>query len=188
VRSRFPNAAAATAAFLFAAAAGAADPNLCVACHGDGGNSANPEVPSISQQPAQFLSTALFMYREGYRKEAQMAPMAAKLSNAEMNELAAYFAKQAAAAPRHQTSAANLKDGPAAVQKFNCAQCHGPRLLGLQHIPRLAGQQFQYLRAQLRAFKAGKRGDLDGKMSESAQPLSDRDIEVLADYLAGLVP
>ena len=53
-------------------------------------------------------------------------------------------------------------------------------------MPRLAGQQFEYLRSQLRAFKAGKRGELDGNMTAAAQALTDQDIEVLADYIAGL--
>jgi len=86
------NAAALVVAFLFSAAVGAADPNLCVACHGEGGNSANPAVPSIAQQPAQFISTELFMFREGNRKDAQMSPVAAGLSNADMNELGKHFA------------------------------------------------------------------------------------------------
>ena len=76
--------------------------------------------------------------------------------------------------------------GAGLAQKFNCTQCHGPRLLGQQQIPRLAGQQFEYLRSQLRAFKAGKRGELDGNMTAAAQALTDQDIEVLADYIAGL--
>jgi cytochrome c553 len=59
-------------------------------------------------------------------------------------------------------------------------------LLGQQHIPRLAGQQPGYLLAQLKGFKAGKRADIDGNMTSAAQALSDKDIEVLADYLAGL--
>jgi cytochrome c553 len=41
---------------------------------------------------------------------------------------------------------------------------------------------------QLRKFKAQTRADLDGNMTSAAQPLSDRDIEILADYLAGLSP
>src|SRR4029077_19934102 len=97
------NATSVGVAFLFAAAAHAADPNLCAACHGEGANSANPAVPSLAQQPAQFISTSLFMFREGNRKDAQMSPMAEKLSNAEMNELAAYFSKQKAAAPKHKS-------------------------------------------------------------------------------------
>jgi cytochrome c553 len=38
----------------------------------------------------------------------------------------------------------------------------------------------------LRGFKTATRFDMDGQMSSAAQPLSDADIEVLADYLAGL--
>ena len=173
-------------AFFFVAAVRAADPNLCVACHGDGGNSTNSAIPSIAGQPRQSLTTALYMFREGYRKDPQMSPMAAKLTNAEMNELAEHFSKQAAAPPRHTARPENARAGPALVRKFNCSQCHGPQMLGLQQMPRLAGQQYEYLRAQLRAFKTAARQDLDGKMTESAQPLSEQDIEALADYLAGL--
>lgn len=173
-------------AFFFAALARAADPGVCAACHGEGGNSTNPAVPSIAAQPAQFLTTALYMFREGFRKDPQMTPVAAQLSNSEFNELAAYFSKQAAAAPRHQTSAESAKAGAELTKKFNCTQCHGPRLLGQQQMPRLAGQQHDYLRAQLRAFKAGKRGELDGNMTAAAQALGEKDIDVLADYIAGL--
>jgi cytochrome c553 len=67
-------------------------------------------------------------------------------------------------------------------------QCHGPALLGLQHIPRLAGQQFAYLRTQLRDFKARTRADFDGNMTSAAELLSEKDIEILADYLSGLTP
>ncbi len=181
------SAAAAAAAFLFLAAASeAADPNLCAACHGDRGNSTNPSVPSIAKQPAQFISTALFMFREGNRKDPQMTPMAANLSTADMNGLAAYFSAQKAAPPRHKTSPENAAAAPALAKKFNCTQCHGPALLGQQHIPRLAGQQLEYLKVQLRGFKAGTRADIDGNMTSAAQALTEKDIEVLVDYLAGL--
>jgi cytochrome c553 len=59
-------------------------------------------------------------------------------------------------------------------------------LAGQQHIPRLAGQQLDYLRTQLRGFKASTRFDMDGQMTSAAQPLSDADIETLANYLASL--
>ena len=38
------------------------------------------------------------------------------------------------------------------VLEKNCVQCHGKALLGQQHIPRLAGQQFEYLKMQLERF------------------------------------
>jgi len=180
------DAAAFTAAFFFCVAAGAADPKLCASCHGEGGNSVNPAVPSLAGQPRQFITTALYMFRSGDRKDPQMAPIAAPLSNADLNELAAYFTAQKPASPRHSTSAENAKAGPDVAKKFNCTQCHGPRLVGQQQMPRLAGQNYEYLLAALRAFKTGKRADMDGNMTAAAQALSDKDIEVLADYLAGL--
>jgi cytochrome c553 len=185
-RLALENAAMLLAAFSFSAAAFAADPNLCAACHGEAGNSTNPAVPSLAQQPAQFISTSLYMFREGNRKDDQMTPMAKPLKNAEMNELAAYFAAQKAAAPRHKSKPESVAAGPDLAKKFNCSQCHGPRLLGQQHIPRLAGQQYEYLQVQLKAFKAQTRADIDGNMTAAIQAVPAQDLETLADYLAGL--
>jgi len=178
--------------FLAGAAAGAdieagrQKAQVCVACHGPSGNSANPVMPSLAGQPAQFISTELFQYREGNRKDPQMTPMAANLSNADMNDLAAYFSAQKPEPPTHKSDPANAAAAPALAQQFHCTQCHGPALLGLQHIPRLAGQQFEYLKTQLRGFKAQTRADIDGNMTSAVQALTDKDIDVLADYLAGL--
>ena len=145
-------------------------------------------MPSLAGQPAQFISTALFMYREGNRKDPLMSPMASGLSNADMNELAAYFASQRPAAPSHKTAPENSAAGARLSEQHHCVQCHGPALLGLQHIPRLAGQQFAYLKTQLRSFKTRTRGDFDGNMSSAAQVLTEREIDILADYLSGLSP
>jgi cytochrome c553 len=173
-------------AFFFSAATFAADPNLCAACHGENGNSTNPAVPSLAAQPAQFIATSLFMFREGNRKDDQMTPMAKPLKNAEMNELAAYFSKLKAAAPSHKSKPESVEAGAGLAKKYNCSQCHGPRMLGQQHIPRIAGQQYEYLRTQLKAFKAQTRADIDGNMTSAIQAVPPQDLEVLADYLAGL--
>ena len=194
------NAVALATAFLLSAAVlvsdrARADPDAgrqkaatCAACHGEGGNSTNPEWPSLAAQPAQFVSTSLFMFREGNRKNDLMTPMAKGLSNADMSDLADYFAAQKAPPPRHKTRPENAAAGPALAKRFNCSQCHGPAMLGQQHIPRIAGQQYEYLKAQLRGFKAGTRADIDGNMTSAAQAVSEKDLEILADYLAGLDP
>jgi cytochrome c553 len=166
--------------------AGRRKAEVCAACHGPAGNSVDPAVPSIAGQPAQFVSTELFLFREGNRKDPQMSPIAAGLSNGDLNDLAEYFAAEKPAPPKHRSASQNAAAGPALAHQFNCVQCHGRELLGQQHIPRLAGQQPDYLLAQLRGFKAGTRADIDGNMTSAAHALSDQDIEVLADYLAGL--
>jgi cytochrome c553 len=169
-----------------AADAGAQKAQTCVACHGPDGNSALPAVPSLAGQPAQFIATQLLMFREGRRKDAQMSPFAAGLTNADLNNLAAYFAAQKLAPPARAADAASAEAGPRLASQYNCTQCHGATLMGQQHIPRLAGQQAEYLRAQLRGFKASTRFDMDGQMTSAAQALSEADIALLADYMATL--
>jgi len=185
--------AALAAVFAIADAATAADLEagkrraaLCEACHGPGGNSANPVIPSLAGQPAQFLSTELFFFREGNRKDPQMTPVAQTLTNADMNDLAAYFSSLKPSPPTRHASAENESAGPGLTKKFFCTQCHGPELLGVQHIPRLAGQQHDYLRTQLQGFKAQKRADIDGNMTSAAQALSESDIDALADYISAI--
>lgn len=191
--SRQSAAALAVALFLFDEAAGAADAEagkakaqVCAACHGADGNPADPAIPSLAGQPAQAIATQLFQFREGNRKNPQMSPMAEKLSNTDMNDIAAYFSALKPAPPKHRASAAAAAAGPELARKYHCTQCHGPQLLGQQHIPRIAGQQLDYLRAQLKGFRAGTRADMDGNMTSAARVVSDKDVEVLVDYIAGL--
>lgn len=168
------------------AEAGRQKAQACVACHGPGGNSANPIMPSLAGQPKQFIVTQLVMYREGNRKDPQMSPMARNLTNADLNDLAAYFSAQPLAPVARVTAPDKAATGRRLTEQHHCVACHGPALMGQMHIPRLAGQQQEYLCVQLRGFKAGTRFDMDGQMSSAAQPLSDADIEILADYLAGM--
>lgn len=159
---------------------------VCVSCHGAGGNSTIATIPNLASQPKQFLVAALYMFREGDRKNEQMSPFAATLSNADMNELAAYFSAQKLDAPKAKLTAAQTATGVALTQQNNCVACHAATLGGQQHIPRLAGQQYAYVKAQLIGFHASTRYDPDGAMTSAAQSLSEQDIEALSVYVAGL--
>ena len=69
-----------------------------------------------------------------------------------------------------------------------CGTCHGPRGISQQpKYPRLAGQNANYLAAQLKAFHAQTRGDPDaiGYMWGMAGNLEDSTIDALAQYYAG---
>jgi cytochrome c553 len=54
---------------------GACGQEACVACHGPGGNSANPEIPSIAGQPKLFIENQLVLMREELRPAPQMQPI-----------------------------------------------------------------------------------------------------------------
>ena len=159
---------------------------VCGACHGADGNSTIPTIPSLAGQPKQFIVSAVFMFREGRRNNDQMAPFVEKLKNADLNDLALFFSSQKMTAPTRTTAADTVAAGKAITEKNNCVACHTATLVGQQHIPRLAGQQMEYLREQLKLFRASKRADFDGTMTSAVQGLTPSDIEILADYLSGL--
>ena len=80
--------------------------------------------------------------------------------------------------------AADIAAGKAKVI-FSCADCHG--LAGVSvvdNFPNLAGQKELYLVTQLKAFRAGKRKNIE--MNLIAKNLSDADIANVAAYFAGL--
>jgi cytochrome c553 len=159
---------------------------VCESCHGIEGRSSVPDTPSLAGQPKQFITTQLVMFREGNRKNAIMNPIAAPLSNAEVNELGSYFSAQAAEPAGKPLAAGAAAAARGVAERLGCVTCHGAELKGQQHIPRLAGQQADYLRTQLLGFKAGTRFDMDGNMTAAAQALTPADIETLASYLSAL--
>jgi len=168
--------------------AGRAKGQVCVACHGEAGNSSNPAVPSLARQPELFVMYQLMQFRDGRRKDPQMSPFAEKLSDRDLEDLAAYFAVQKAAAPTFKPDAAKAQAGSQTARTQHCLSCHGSNLMGSEQIPRIAGQQFEYLRTQLKLYRARARSDLEGQMTSSAQQLTDEDIENLAHFAAGLPP
>ena len=158
----------------------------CVACHGADGNSPVPSFPSIAGQPRQFIEMSLIMFREGRRINEAMKPLVDKMSNADVRDLAQFFAAQKMTPPARQSAPEVVARGKTITEGNNCLQCHSPTLSGQQHIPRLAGQNKDYLLEQLKGFKAGTRADFDGTMTSAAQALALQDLELLADYLSAL--
>jgi len=168
------------------AEAGRAKAEVCVACHGPGGNATLPGVPSLAAQPAMHTFLQLVQFRAKRRVDVQMAPFAEKLSDGDMRDLAAYFAAQKPAGPAFTADPAKAALGRKLAEAHHCGSCHLPDLSGQNQIPRLAGQDFQYLVKQLRGLKDGSRRDIDGTMASAAQALSEQDIDNLSHYLAAL--
>jgi cytochrome c553 len=184
--------AAAALAFAFALPAPAADAEAgkrkaeaCGACHGVDGNSASPEFPSLAAQPPLYVLYQLLNFRDGRRKSDVMVPFAAKLTDDDMKDIAAYFTAQKARAAQ-DADAAIVAAGKAVEARNHCGSCHMPDFSGQKHIPRLAGQHRDYLVRSLKGFRGNTRADLDGMMSEASQPLSDKDIDEVSAWLSKL--
>lgn len=67
---------------------------VCAACHGADGKSTQPTYPNLAGQYANYLVNALQEYRAGSRKNPIMAGQAAALTDADIRQLAEYFASQ----------------------------------------------------------------------------------------------
>lgn len=80
-------------------AAGKTKAAVCSACHGAEGISVLPDYPNLAGQKVKYLETSIKAYRDGQRKHAVMSPMAAGLSEADIQDLAAYFSSLPAQSP-----------------------------------------------------------------------------------------
>lgn len=74
------------------AAAGRAKAQACAVCHGPNGLSTMPDAPNLAGQPAIYLAAQLKAYRSGARAHEVMSVMAKPLSDADIDNLAAWFA------------------------------------------------------------------------------------------------
>lgn len=73
--------------------AGAKVAQSCVMCHGDGGLSSMPGTPSLAGQPEVYLANQMRQFRDGKRHNEVMNVIAKPLSDADIDNVAAYFAQ-----------------------------------------------------------------------------------------------
>ena len=177
---------AAPAAHAQDAEAGRAKAQPCAACHGADGNSPTPEVPSLAGQSWRYLYIQLRDFQEGRRSNPLMSPMAKPLSREDMMAIANFYAAQPLKPQPFAVDEAKARLGKAKAEETLCAMCHLGAFKGQNEIPRVAGQNYQYIVAQLKAFKERTRTNDAGNMTSVARTLSDADIENLGHYITGL--
>jgi cytochrome c553 len=67
---------------------------VCHACHGATGQSVMPIYPNLGGQHQDYLSKTLYNFRDGSRRNAVMSGFAANLSDADIEDIAAWYASQ----------------------------------------------------------------------------------------------
>lgn len=149
----------------------------CAGCHGDSGVGANPAIPNLAGQDAQYFAAALQAYKDGLRKHDAMKGLAAGLDDGAIRNLAAFFASQQPQAPKVRP--------PLTIAEWveRCDRCHGingnstdPRL------PALAAQRVDYLEEVLHAYRKGVRKS--SAMAAMSELLTEADVASLAAYYA----
>jgi cytochrome c553 len=148
----------------------------CLACHGEKGQSANPEIPSLGAQTEPYTLIQLFMFREKLRRNDIMNDAVKGFTDDDLRTFSDFISKLPAPQPATEpTDAARLQRG------------QNPDLAGRENVPRLAGQREDFLVKTLREYKANVRPGYDASMADVIQPITDAEIQDLA-YFASRQP
>jgi cytochrome c553 len=169
----------------------------CAACHGEGGVSTSPLIPTLAGMDSAVIYKQLDDYRSGKRLWGVMGAMAKSLSAQDSADVAAYFAAQREGLPaiggnRVPESGRSLREAdPAHRLVFAgdpqhgippCSACHGPGGYKLG-APALQGQRVAYIERQLAAFAQGSReNDIFQQMRVIAKQLTQDEMHALAVF------
>lgn len=169
----------------------------CVACHGqDGASGIMPDYPNLAGQNERYLLEQMRMIKSGERPAPLMAGQLTLLSEEDLAAIAAYYAALPAQVGR---STAETLDAGARIYRGGvmakgvaaCTACHSPTGGGNAPagFPMLSGQRFDYVVAQLIAYREGERRTDEAHgamMRQVAARLTDTEIRAVANYVQGL--
>ena len=205
VRLRVAVSAAAMALFLPAASyAGALQEKIeyCKSCHGPQGEGVHAFylAPRLAGQQVDYLKNQFNAIAHGTRDTPPakifMVPVIKSVPPSMQGVIAKYFSgldpRPAADGPRNLVAQGKkiYEEGVPDENIPACAVCHGEGAKGQDQIPRLAGQYYSYMVAQLTGWKKGLRakdpvnkGD-DNTMVPIAASLNQRQIQAVAAFLS----
>jgi cytochrome c553 len=182
---------------------GATKTAVCTGCHGPNGNSTNPEWPRLAGQSAVYVAEQLKLFRTSVRNNPIMMPLAATLSDKDINDVSIYYEAQTPqgleADPSYwQAGEVLYRRGDKARNIPACVACHGPAGRGnlAAGYPALRAQQSVYVVKQLNDYASGARyagaknqaqASRNGVMMLTiAKRLTPEDIRNVASYVQGL--
>jgi cytochrome c553 len=161
----------------------------CTMCHGARGLS-EANTPNLAGQYPVAIYKELVDFKTGARVSAVMAPLVADLSDANMRDLAAYYAylpRVSANLPTTHIAPRIVASGAPVRGIAPCGACHGD-LATKPGAAWLEGQPIVYLRAQLMAFGSGTRhNDIGEQMRNVARAMTPAEIDAASEFYGGQV-
>ncbi len=152
---------------------------VCGGCHGPNGVSNDSATPSLAAQEPYYLVQAIKAYRDT-RKHAVMQRQIAPLTDKDIDNIAAFYTVQKSKqAVKGQRLVHDLAE--------KCDRCHATSVDNpTMAVPRIAGQDKDYLVMALRAYRDDRRES--SLMHRMSLPFSDTVIESLAALYASQSP
>jgi len=176
-------------------AAGETKAAACAGCHGADGNSINPIWPNLAGQGSNYIAKQIHDFKAGRREDPLMTGMAMAVQDADVDDVAAYFASKSVKATTPvkpelvDNGRALYTGGNPATGVTACIACHGPTGNGNTpaKYPALRSQHAVYTIKQLQTFRDGTRdNDPNAMMRNIAVLMSEEEIEAVAMYLSTL--
>ena len=159
---------------------------ICSACHGEKGVPIDKSIPIIWGQNAGYLYLQFRDFQKGARKDSRMTPVAQSVNREDALALAEYFAAKPwpnLGAPAASKADAEVAAG--AIKSVVCTSCHLDQFQGDSSVPRLAGQERDYLRKTMEDFRDRSRANNPG-MSDLMNSATPEQLHAIAAYLAGI--
>ena len=154
---------------------------LCLLCHKP--NNPMAYLPTLEGQTREYLYSQIKAYQEKRRPDNIMQTNAASLSDADIRDIAEYFASQRPIRASFKLDLQKVALGRSKARDLECGTCHRPDFSGEKKTPRLAGLDPRYGGRQIVDFVLGKRPHPYVKgMSE----ISSEEAECLAQFFAHL--
>jgi cytochrome c553 len=157
---------------------------ICAGCHGDNGVPIAEDIPVLWGQQFYYLYVQMKDYKSGLRANETMQPMVADFTRDQMKVLATYFSEKTWPEIAVKKDSDKAKSGRTQTGAGQCAQCHN-NYTGDSRIPRLAGQQEEYMLRTMLDFKNKVRLNSAAKGS-LMKSFDDPSIEDIAHLLATL--
>lgn len=163
----------------------------CAACHGaTGAGTVDGQIPRIAGQHFSVLVKQIVDYRGDRRWDPRMEHFADQhhLKNAQDIADVAGFVSQLQLPPETAVGVGSgeLLAHGAEVYSSSCASCHGRAGdgSGRDQIPRVAGQNYEYLRRQIYDAVDGRRPNFPAAHIKLLKQLEFDDIAAVADYMS----
>jgi cytochrome c553 len=130
--------------------------------------------PNLAGQDYKYLVEAIKAYRTT-RKREKMRLYITGLKDKDIQDIAAYYVTQKSGpAERGQTMVRDLTE--------KCDRCHAAGAGGAMVVPKIAGQDRDYLMMAIRAYRDDRRESTT--MHKMSLPYGDAVIESIASYYA----
>jgi sulfide dehydrogenase cytochrome subunit len=154
--------------------------NTCVGCHGDGGLSNGPAIPSIAgyayypeesdMEAKGYFVSSMLNYRDAERPATIMNRIAKGYTDQDILDMAAYFAKQKHVAVEQKFDKKMALAGEKLHDKY-CEKCHSEAGMNADDDAGFLGGQWKpYLHYNLTDFLSGDR-EMDKKMAKKLNSL-----------------